>query len=592
MPNNLKPEKKQFSILQPPKKQFSILQPPQKPNFQLATGESITAPKPNLESLRATGAQSATLSRPAGTAVLPPPQKTTPKLTQNEKTLASQPVAPRTPSGLTLGQAEAIQQVQPQPTAVQQTSVQPAQQIAKPQPSQLEAIQQKLQGTFGPTPEEVTLQQQLNDVLTSEELGINQIRNQPIAMPFITGQAAAVQRQASAQATPLQRQLALLQAQRTGQREGLQSQLDFEQSQQTEPAAGFTLGKDQVRYDSEGNVIATGLGGGTTEGGVSGVAQDWANLVNSGKAKLSDVPSDIRSQVASSLGALPTEQSLAQKRASDQANTALTAIDNALGIIPEISTGAFGRALTSFIPGSEARDLNAQLTTVKALIGFDQLQKMREASPTGGALGQVSERELAFLQSVAGSLDTGQSTEQLVGTLGRIKESFQRLRAISNPTITPEEYLQQFPDATDEELAEIIQKSEQSFNNVGADTNQGIVEIPQSSRLAFVNNNPGNLRFAGQEGAVQGEGGFARFSTPEAGYQALKNQIQLDAGRGFTLAQFINKYAPPSENDTQQYIQQITQLTGANPNTPIQQIDLNTLARAIAQKESSTQIYA
>jgi hypothetical protein len=38
---------------------------------------------------------------------------------------------------------------------------------------------------------------------------------------------------------------------------------------------------------------------------------------------------------------------------------------------------------------------------------------MRDASPTGGALGQVSERELSFLQSVFGSLDQTQSAEEL-----------------------------------------------------------------------------------------------------------------------------------------------------------------------------------
>ena len=39
------------------------------------------------------------------------------------------------------------------------------------------------------------------------------------------------------------------------------------------------------------------------------------------------------------------------------------------------------------------------------------------------------------------------------------------------------------------------------------------------------NNNPGNLNFAGQPGAVMGEGGFAKFPTPEAGRQALEAQI-------------------------------------------------------------------
>jgi hypothetical protein len=116
----------------------------------------------------------------------------------------------------------------------------------------------------------------------------------------------------------------------------------------------------------------------------------------------------------------------------------------------------------------------------------------------------------------------------------------------------------------------------------------GGVDIPASSRLAHVNNNPGNLRFAGQAGATEGEKGYARFETPEAGAAALYRQIDLDAGRGMTLKQFVNKYAPPSENDTGLYVKQMTEFTGASEDTPIGQIDRDKLAQAIARKESSS----
>lgn len=106
----------------------------------------------------------------------------------------------------------------------------------------------------------------------------------------------------------------------------------------------------------------------------------------------------------------------------------------------------------------------------------------------------------------------------------------------------------------------------------------------------MVNNNPGNLRFAGQEGATQGQGGFAHFSTPQAGFQALLGQIKLDAGRGHTLASFIGKFAPPSENNTSQYVNQIAQAVGVDPNTPLSQIDLLALGKAMALKESSSKI--
>ena len=128
----------------------------------------------------------------------------------------------------------------------------------------------------------------------------------------------------------------------------------------------------------------------------------------------------------------------------------------------------------------------------------------------------------------------------------------------------------------------------QSFNQVGNTT--ASVTIPQTSRLAFVNNNPGNLRFAGQPGAVQGEGGFAKFADPKAGLLALQRQIQLDSSRGLTLEKFINKYAPPTENNTSQYISQATANLGVSKDTPISKISTAELAKFIALKESSTKI--
>ena len=54
-------------------------------------------------------------------------------------------------------------------------------------------------------------------------------------------------------------------------------------------------------------------------------------------------------------------------------------------------------------------------------IGFDRLQQMRNSSPTGGALGNVSDRELETLQSVLGSISLDQSPDQLKKNLSRLQ---------------------------------------------------------------------------------------------------------------------------------------------------------------------------
>lgn len=96
---------------------------------------------------------------------------------------------------------------------------------------------------------------------------------------------------------------------------------------------------------------------------------------------------------------------------------------------------AFGKSgISAIIPGSEAADVQAQITTLKARLGFDQLQKMREASPTGGALGQVSERELTFLQATVQSLDFNQSDKQARENMILINESLDRwLATVEQP---------------------------------------------------------------------------------------------------------------------------------------------------------------
>lgn len=122
------------------------------------------------------------------------------------------------------------------------------------------------------------------------------------------------------------------------------------------------------------------------------------------------------------------------------------------------------------------------------------------------------------------------------------------------------------------------------------------VVIPQSTQatgqpqLAARNNNPGNLMFAGQQGATVGDGGFAKFNSPEEGYAALTQQIQRDQERGLPLGAFIAKYAPPYENDTNTYVAQAAHAMGVSPGIPLSHLPVSSLAKFIMQKESGSQM--
>jgi len=87
--------------------------------------------------------------------------------------------------------------------------------------------------------------------------------------------------------------------------------------------------------------------------------------------------------------------------------------------------------------------------------------------------------------------------------------------------------------------------------------------------LAYQNNNPGNLIYAGQTGATQGAGGFAKFSSYQDGLNALNNQLQLYAGRGLTISDMMNVYAPATQagNNPTLYASRIAGALGVSPDT-------------------------
>lgn len=100
---------------------------------------------------------------------------------------------------------------------------------------------------------------------------------------------------------------------------------------------------------------------------------------------------------------------------------------------PMVRGGLGGTAglneVTKVIPGTASRNLDAKLDTLRATLGFAELQSMRDNSPTGGAVGNLTERELTLLSSLIGSLDQGQDPEQLLGILRKQRDELRKVSA-------------------------------------------------------------------------------------------------------------------------------------------------------------------
>lgn len=135
---------------------------------------------------------------------------------------------------------------------------------------------------------------------------------------------------------------------------------------------------------------------------------------------------------------LEEKQEKQKESKKSTADIVLEDIDRAKKIIkdnPILTTGIFGNllkdvgAIQIFTKGNinPATDLAALLSTIQANIGFDRLDRMRQESPTGGALGQVAVKELDFLQATLGSLSQSQSSEQLIANLERLSDQYKSL---------------------------------------------------------------------------------------------------------------------------------------------------------------------
>ena len=96
--------------------------------------------------------------------------------------------------------------------------------------------------------------------------------------------------------------------------------------------------------------------------------------------------------------------------------------------------GNFGMSgLAPNMPGGASADAAAKLETLKAKGAFGALQEMRNASKTGGALGNVSDKEGALLQNSMAPLGKAQSVGQVQQSLRdiirHVQESKARIRA-------------------------------------------------------------------------------------------------------------------------------------------------------------------
>jgi hypothetical protein len=254
----------------------------------------------------------------------------------------------------------------------------------------------------------------------------------------------------------------------------------------TGPEAAYTLSPDQVRMRG-GEQIARGLskppenGINLTfgEGGaVSGLSIGGPSMGLGGTGTKGNEPAVVRSPQDGGPVVTPGEQQLRAnkdwqriKSGEGQSSIVLSSIGRAKQLVGPWTTGP-GAALKDFPvfgQSTDAGSLDNLLKTIKTNLGFDKLDEMRANSPTGAALGNVTEKELAFLQAVRGSMEQAQKPSDLLVVLDQV-EDFVKQREANRK----EAFAQDYPDLA--QFAGFAQRTAAEVKRLSKDINKATAE--------------------------------------------------------------------------------------------------------------------
>ena len=129
-------------------------------------------------------------------------------------------------------------------------------------------------------------------------------------------------------------------------------------------------------------------------------------------------------------------------------------------------------------------------------------------------------------------------------------------------------------------------RAEPNGNNVKYYREDGSGVERRGGTRAWRNNNPGNIRWSSVE--IGSAGNFAVFSDYETGFNAIIDLLNSDNYKTLSILDAISRYAPPNENDTENYQNMIANFTGLDISRKIEDLsteELKSVANAIQRIE-------
>lgn len=235
-----------------------------------------------------------------------------------------------------------------------------------------------------------------------------------------------------------------------------------QEAAKAERESQFDLSKGQSRYDQYGNLLASNMGADSGNDGLSSEAISLAEQINSGLITLDKVPSAMRGEVSLALNTLPDPRTAELDTVLETIDelAANPKLDNILGPIEQRTGGLFGKAAT-------AKNLYQQLTGILALEGRNKLK----------GSGAISDFEFKVLKEAQSALGRNLNTTEFKAQLEKVRNVLEKRKAFlessrggAKPVKTIDDYRNEFPQATDEELQALYEEEQLSFNQVGSGT--------------------------------------------------------------------------------------------------------------------------
>lgn len=361
----------------------------------------------------------------------------------------------------------------------------------------------------------------------------------------------------------------------------LSAQLDRETAAAAAKNEGFTLGKDQVRYDAQGNPIAVGLsdpaGASVYVKGQDPTADAYITGFNNGTYKATDIPDAYKGLVAQGLAQSTPSLSKASRDAVSNIQTLLNS-----GKLDAI-TGLSSLNPALFLPGSDSAP---SLNISKQLKGLLSLENRNQLKGSG-AISDFEFRVLGEASSALGIKDNGTtnlSKEDFVKELNKLNLKLQ----VGPTDLTDEEllYLQNTEGMTPQEIREYSQY--QSFSSVG-NTTASTVASGAGNRPQR-NNNPGNIKRGGLADSLAvgtDDQGHLVFPDAETGLKALTMDLTAKVNGQ-------SQYLPPNPTiaelgkvyaEDPNWPKAVAAMLGVTTSTPTKSVSLQRLAQAIATQE-------